>query len=54
MAKIMREYPYHDVYLLDDARLFRAELTMPQPTPFSMRTTEMSEAHSAALAARVE
>lgn len=29
MAKIMREYPYHDVYLLDDARLFRAELTMP-------------------------
>ena len=29
MAKIMREYPYHDAYLLDDARLFRAELTMP-------------------------
>ena len=25
----MREYPYHDAYLLDDARLFRAELTMP-------------------------
>jgi 2,4-dienoyl-CoA reductase-like NADH-dependent reductase (Old Yellow Enzyme family) len=29
MAKIMREYPYYDAYLLDDARLFRAELTMP-------------------------
>jgi 2,4-dienoyl-CoA reductase-like NADH-dependent reductase (Old Yellow Enzyme family) len=29
MAKIMREYPYHDAYLLDDARQFRAELTMP-------------------------
>ena len=29
MAGIMREYPYHDAYLLDDARQFRAELTMP-------------------------
>ena len=29
IAKIMREYPYHDAYLLSDARLFRAELTMP-------------------------
>lgn len=29
MAGIMREYPYHDTYLLNDARLFRAELTMP-------------------------
>jgi 2,4-dienoyl-CoA reductase-like NADH-dependent reductase (Old Yellow Enzyme family) len=29
MAGIMREYPYHDAYLLSDARLFRAELTMP-------------------------
>ncbi len=27
--KFLREYPYHDVYLLRDARLFRAELTMP-------------------------
>jgi 2,4-dienoyl-CoA reductase-like NADH-dependent reductase (Old Yellow Enzyme family) len=24
-----REYPYHDAYLLDDAKLFRAELSMP-------------------------
>ena len=29
MAKIMREYPYHDAYLLDDARQFRAELNLP-------------------------
>ncbi len=29
MAGIMREYPYHDVYLLGDAKLFRAELSMP-------------------------
>jgi 2,4-dienoyl-CoA reductase-like NADH-dependent reductase (Old Yellow Enzyme family) len=29
MAKIMREYPYHDAYLLDDARRFRAELNLP-------------------------
>lgn len=29
LAKVVREYPYHDAYLLDDARLFRAELTMP-------------------------
>jgi 2,4-dienoyl-CoA reductase-like NADH-dependent reductase (Old Yellow Enzyme family) len=29
MAKIMREYPFYHAYLLDDARLFRAELTMP-------------------------
>ncbi|MGH3530596.1 MAG: NADH:flavin oxidoreductase [Mycobacterium sp.] len=27
--KFLREYPYRDVYLLRDARLFRAELTMP-------------------------
>ena len=27
--KFLREYPYHEAYLLDDARLFRAELTMP-------------------------
>lgn len=27
--KFLREYPYHDAYLLRDARLFRAELTMP-------------------------
>ncbi|QUR66542.1 NADH:flavin oxidoreductase [Mycobacterium spongiae] len=27
--KFMREYPYHDAYLLRDARLFRAELSMP-------------------------
>jgi 2,4-dienoyl-CoA reductase-like NADH-dependent reductase (Old Yellow Enzyme family) len=24
-----REYPYHEAYLLDDAKLFRAELSMP-------------------------
>ncbi|HET7739416.1 MAG TPA: NADH:flavin oxidoreductase [Mycobacterium sp.] len=29
LAKVVREYPYYDAYLLDDARLFRAELTMP-------------------------
>jgi 2,4-dienoyl-CoA reductase-like NADH-dependent reductase (Old Yellow Enzyme family) len=29
IAKVIREYPYHDAYLLSDARLFRAELTMP-------------------------
>jgi 2,4-dienoyl-CoA reductase-like NADH-dependent reductase (Old Yellow Enzyme family) len=29
LAGIMREYPYHDAYLLSDARRFRAELTMP-------------------------
>ncbi|MET0700258.1 MAG: NADH:flavin oxidoreductase [Mycobacterium sp.] len=29
LAKIMREYPYHDAYLLDDARQFRAELSLP-------------------------
>lgn len=27
--KFLREYPYHDTYLLRDARLFRAELSMP-------------------------
>ncbi|GBE65792.1 oxidoreductase [Mycobacterium sp. MFM001] len=27
--KFLREYPYRDAYLLRDARLFRAELTMP-------------------------
>lgn len=27
--KFLREYPYRDAYLLDDARLFRAELSMP-------------------------
>jgi 2,4-dienoyl-CoA reductase-like NADH-dependent reductase (Old Yellow Enzyme family) len=27
--KIFREYPYRDAYLLDLARKFRAELTMP-------------------------
>ncbi|HYB80807.1 MAG TPA: NADH:flavin oxidoreductase [Mycobacterium sp.] len=27
--KFLREYPYHDAYLLRDAKLFRAELTMP-------------------------
>jgi 2,4-dienoyl-CoA reductase-like NADH-dependent reductase (Old Yellow Enzyme family) len=27
--KFLREYPYRDVYLLRDARLFRAELSMP-------------------------
>ncbi len=27
--KFLREYPYHDAYLLRDARLFRAELSMP-------------------------
>lgn len=27
--KFLREYPYHDAYLLREARLFRAELTMP-------------------------
>ncbi|MEB3019820.1 NADH:flavin oxidoreductase [[Mycobacterium] crassicus] len=27
--KFMRNYPYREAYLLDDARLFRAELTMP-------------------------
>jgi 2,4-dienoyl-CoA reductase-like NADH-dependent reductase (Old Yellow Enzyme family) len=29
LAKVVREYPYYDAYLLDDARLFRAELTIP-------------------------
>jgi 2,4-dienoyl-CoA reductase-like NADH-dependent reductase (Old Yellow Enzyme family) len=29
LARVVREYPYYDAYLLDDARLFRAELTMP-------------------------
>ncbi len=29
LAHLMREYPYHDAYLLQDARRFRAELTMP-------------------------
>jgi 2,4-dienoyl-CoA reductase-like NADH-dependent reductase (Old Yellow Enzyme family) len=29
LAKVVREYPYYDAYLLSDARLFRAELTMP-------------------------
>jgi 2,4-dienoyl-CoA reductase-like NADH-dependent reductase (Old Yellow Enzyme family) len=28
-TKFLREYPYRDAYLLRDARLFRAELTMP-------------------------
>ena len=27
--KFLREYPYHDAYLLRDAKLFRAELKMP-------------------------
>lgn len=27
--KFLREYPYNDAYLLQDARLFRAELSMP-------------------------
>lgn len=27
--KFLREYPYHDTYLLRDAQLFRAELSMP-------------------------
>jgi 2,4-dienoyl-CoA reductase-like NADH-dependent reductase (Old Yellow Enzyme family) len=27
--KFLREYPYHDAYLLRDAKLFRAELAMP-------------------------
>ncbi|MEB3033992.1 NADH:flavin oxidoreductase [[Mycobacterium] nativiensis] len=27
--KFMRNYPYREAYLLDDARLFRAELSMP-------------------------
>jgi 2,4-dienoyl-CoA reductase-like NADH-dependent reductase (Old Yellow Enzyme family) len=27
--KFLREYPYRDAYLLDQARLFRAELSMP-------------------------
>jgi 2,4-dienoyl-CoA reductase-like NADH-dependent reductase (Old Yellow Enzyme family) len=27
--KFMREYPYREAYLLDDAKLFRAELSMP-------------------------
>jgi len=27
--KFLREYPYHDAYLLRDAKLFRADLTMP-------------------------
>ncbi len=27
--KFLREYPYRDAYLLRDARLFRAELSMP-------------------------
>ena len=27
--KFLREYPYRDAYLLRDAKLFRAELTMP-------------------------
>ena len=29
LRQVVREYPYYDAYLLDDARLFRAELTMP-------------------------
>jgi 2,4-dienoyl-CoA reductase-like NADH-dependent reductase (Old Yellow Enzyme family) len=29
LAKVVREYPYYDAYLLSDARVFRAELTMP-------------------------
>ena len=28
-TKFLREYPYRDTFLLDDARLFRQELTMP-------------------------
>jgi 2,4-dienoyl-CoA reductase-like NADH-dependent reductase (Old Yellow Enzyme family) len=28
-TKFLREYPYQEAYLLDDAKLFRAELTMP-------------------------
>ena len=28
-TKFLREYPYQDTFLLDDARLFRNELTMP-------------------------
>ena len=27
--KLLREYPYREAYLLDDAKLFRAELSMP-------------------------
>ena len=27
--KFLREYPYREAYLLDDAKLFRAELKMP-------------------------
>lgn len=27
--KFLREYPYTEAYLLDNARLFRAELSMP-------------------------
>jgi 2,4-dienoyl-CoA reductase-like NADH-dependent reductase (Old Yellow Enzyme family) len=27
--KFLREYPYREAYLLDDAKLFRAELSMP-------------------------
>ena len=27
--KFLREYPYREAYLLDDAKQFRAELTMP-------------------------
>jgi 2,4-dienoyl-CoA reductase-like NADH-dependent reductase (Old Yellow Enzyme family) len=29
LARVIREYPYYDAYLLSDARLFRAELTIP-------------------------
>ncbi|MDT5332433.1 MAG: hypothetical protein QOF31_3730 [Mycobacterium sp.] len=29
LAKVVREYPYYDAYLLSDASLFRAELTIP-------------------------
>jgi 2,4-dienoyl-CoA reductase-like NADH-dependent reductase (Old Yellow Enzyme family) len=28
-TKFLREYPYQEAYLLADAKLFRAELTMP-------------------------
>src|ERR1700759_359244 len=28
-TKFLREYPYREAYLLDDAKLFRAELSMP-------------------------
>jgi 2,4-dienoyl-CoA reductase-like NADH-dependent reductase (Old Yellow Enzyme family) len=28
-TKFLREYPYQEAYLLDDAKLFRAELSMP-------------------------